>query len=49
MGGGVLITPYRELILNREEGTISIHKPYKKDNIIIPFEEGDGFFRLNRS
>ena len=45
-GGGVLITPYRELILNREEGTISIHKPYKKDNIIIPFEEGDGFLDL---
>ena len=42
----MLITPYRELILNREEGTISIHKPYKKDNIIIPFEEGDGFLDL---
>ena len=46
MGGYAFITPYEELILNREEGTISIHKPYKKDNIIIPFEEGDGFLDL---
>ena len=46
MGGYAFITPYEELILNREEGTISLHKPYKKDNIIIPFEEGDGFLDL---
>ena len=46
MGGYAFIAPYEELILNREEGTISLHKPYKKDNIIIPFEEGDGFLDL---
>ena len=45
-GGYAFIAPYEELILNREEGTISIHKPYKKDNIIIPFEEGDAFLDL---
>ena len=45
-GCAAFIAPYEELILNREEGTISLHKPYKKDNIIIPFEEGDGFLDL---
>ena len=42
-GNFTYFLPYRELILNREEGTISLHKPFKKDNIIISFEEGYGF------
>ena len=45
-GGYGLIAPYRELILNREAGTISLHKPFKKDNIIIPFNRGIGWWRI---
>lgn len=45
-GGYSFIMPYRELILNREAGTISLHKPFKKDNIIIPFSRGIGWWRI---
>ena len=45
-GGYGYIAPYRELILNREAGTISLHKPFKKDNIIIPFNRGIGWWRI---
>ena len=38
--------PYRELILDREAGTISLHKPFKKDNIIIPFNRGIGWWKM---
>ncbi|MFK8268909.1 hypothetical protein [Capnocytophaga cynodegmi] len=37
------IAPYRELVLNREKGTISIPKMLRKENIIIRFDEGDGY------
>ena len=45
-GGFTYFLPYRELILNREEGTISLHKPFKKDNVVIPFEDGEGYLVL---
>ena len=34
MGGYAFITPYEELILNREEGTISLRQSFKRKNII---------------
>ena len=47
IGGGIsFILPYRELILNREAGTISLHKLFKKDNIIIPFNRGMGWWSI---
>ena len=46
LGGIAFILPYRELILDREAGTISLHKPFKKDNIIIPFNRGIGWWKM---
>ena len=45
-GNFTYFLPYRELILNREEGTISLHKLFKKENVVISFEDGEGFLRL---
>ena len=41
-----LFAPYKELILNREEGTISMPRAFKKENVVISFEEGDGIVKF---
>ena len=41
-----IFASYKELILNREEGTITFYKQRGKKRIVIPFEEGDGFLRF---
>ena len=41
-----LFAPYKELILNREEGTISMPCAFKKENVVISFEEGDGIVKF---
>ena len=41
-----LFAPYKELILNREEGTISMPCAFKKENLVISFEEGDGIVKF---
>jgi len=46
MGGYAFIAPYEELILNREEGTISLRQSFKRKNIIISFEKGDAVIKL---
>ena len=46
MGGYAFIAPYEELILNREEGTISLRQSFKRKNIIISFEKGDAVVKL---
>ena len=45
-GNFTYFLPYRELILNREEGTISLHKLFKKENVVISFEDGEGYLAL---
>ena len=42
-GSYPLLASYTELIINREEGTITFYKQRGKKRIVIPFEEGDGF------
>ena len=48
MGAGAfpLFAPYKELILNREEGTISMPRAFKKENLVISFEEGEGIVKF---
>ena len=41
-----IYAPYKELILNREEGTISMPRAFKKENLVISFEEGDGIVKF---
>ena len=41
-----LFAPYKELILNREEGTISMPRAFKKENLVISFEEGEGIVKF---
>ena len=41
-----IYAPYKELILNREEGTISMPRAFKKENVVISFEEGDGIVKF---
>jgi len=45
-GAFPLFAPYKELILNREEGTISMPCAFKKENVVISFEEGDGIVKF---
>ena len=45
-GAFPLFAPYKELILNREEGTISMPRAFKKENLVISFEEGDGIVKF---
>ena len=45
-GAFPLFAPYKELILNREEGTISMPRALKKENLVISFEEGDGIVKF---
>ena len=45
-GAFPLFAPYKELILNREEGTISMPRAFKKENVVISFEEGDGIVKF---
>ena len=45
-GAFPLFAPYKELILNREEGTISMPCAFKKENLVISFEEGDGIVKF---
>ena len=46
VGAFPLFAPYKELILNREEGTISMPRAFKKENVVISFEEGDGIVKF---
>ena len=45
-GAFPLFAPYKELILNREEGTISMPRAFKKENLVISFEEGEGIVKF---
>ena len=45
-GSYPLLASYTELIINREEGTITFYKQRGEKRIVIPFEEGDGFLRF---
>ena len=45
-GAFPLFAPYKELILNREEGTISMPCAFKKENVVISFEEGEGIVKF---
>ena len=45
-GAFPLFAPYKELILNREEGTISMPCAFKKENLVISFEEGEGIVKF---
>ena len=45
-GAFPLFAPYKELILNREEGSISMPCAFKKENVVISFEEGDGIVKF---
>ena len=45
-GAFPLFAPYKELILNREEGTISMPRALKKENLVISFEEGEGIVKF---
>ena len=45
-GAFPLFAPYKELILNREEGTISMPRAFKKENVVISFEEGEGIVKF---
>ena len=45
-GAFPLFAPYKELILNREEGTISMPRAIKKENLVISFEEGEGIVKF---
>ena len=43
MGSFSLLIPYEEIILNREEGTITFHRKTRKRDITIPFNLGEAF------
>ena len=45
-GAFPLFAPYKELILNREEGTISMPRAFKKENLVISVEEGEGIVKF---
>ena len=45
-GAFPLFAPYKELIINREEGTISMPRAFKKENLVISFEEGEGIVKF---
>ena len=40
-----LLMPYREMIIDRENGTIGVYKKNRKPVLIIPFERGFGFIK----
>ena len=42
-----LLMPYREMIIDRENGTIGVYKKNRKPVLIIPFERGFGFIRAS--
>ena len=42
-GNFTIYIPYEEIILNREEGTITFHRKTRKRDITIPFNLGEAF------